>query len=151
MVKNCIISKISIIPKIPGNPDANPPVPDVAAMQATRAKNSITFLENVKQGFKGTISWKKYRFEITAQTKENNVDYMIDPIFTNINRLSVLSFKNGNDNLLRESFDKYYRPLVKIIGFDELIDKKPFFEQPVKNKHEAYENLSKCQEIMVIQ
>ena len=65
--------------------------------------------------------------------------------------MSVLSFKNGNDDLLRESFDKYYGPLVKIIGFDELIDKTPFFEQPVKNKHEAYENLSKYQEIMFIQ
>ena len=69
MAKNCIISKISIIPKIPGNPDANPPVPDVATMQATRANNSIKFLENIKQGLKGTISWKKYRFEITTQTK----------------------------------------------------------------------------------
>ena len=151
MVKNCIISKISIIPKIPGNPNANPSVPDVATMQATRANNSIKFLENLKQGFKGTISWKKYRFEITIQTKENNVDYLIDPIFTNINRLSVLSFKNGTDDLLRDSFDKYYRPLVKIIGFEELIDKKPFFEQPVKNKHETYENLSKCQETMFMQ
>ena len=27
--------------------------------------NNIKFLENVKQGFKITISWKKYRSEIT--------------------------------------------------------------------------------------
>ena len=30
--KECIISKISIVPRVPGNPDANLPVPDVAAI-----------------------------------------------------------------------------------------------------------------------
>ena len=29
--------------------------------------------------------------------------------------------------------------LVEIKDFDALIDNKPFFDQPVKNKHEAYE------------
>ena len=47
------------------------------------------FLENIKQGFKRTISWNKYRSEITAQPKNNNSDYLIDPTFRNINRLFV--------------------------------------------------------------
>ena len=55
--------------------------------------------------------------------------------------MSVLSFKNGNDDLLRDSFNKYYRPLAKIKDFDELIDNKQFFQQPVKNKQEGYEKL----------
>ena len=29
--------------------------------------NNIKFLENIKQGFKRTISWSKYRSEITTQ------------------------------------------------------------------------------------
>ena len=33
--------------------------------------NNITFLENIKQGFKRTISWNKYRSEITTQPKKN--------------------------------------------------------------------------------
>ena len=32
--------------------------------------DNIKFLENIKQGFKITISWKKYRFKITSQTKK---------------------------------------------------------------------------------
>ena len=32
-------------------------------------------------------------------------------------------------------------PLVKIKDFNALIDNKPFFHQPVKNKQEAYEKL----------
>ena len=45
----------------------------------------------------------------------------------NINRLFVLSLKNGNDDRTRDSFDKYYMPLVEIKDFNALIDNKPFF------------------------
>ena len=74
--------------------------------------DNIRFLENIKQGFKGTISWNKYRSETTTQTKDNNLDYLIDPKFRNINRLFVLSFKNDNDDTKRDCFDKNYMPLV---------------------------------------
>ena len=46
----------------------------------------------------------------------------------------VLSFRDGNDNPTRNSFDKYYMPLVEIKDFNTLIDNKPFFDQPVKSK-----------------
>ena len=103
--------------------------------------NNNKFFENIKQGFKRTISWNKYRSEIITQTKNNNLYYLTDPTFRNINRLFVLSFKNGNDDLARNSFDKYYMPLVEIKDFNALVDKKTFFDQPVKNKQEAYEKL----------
>ena len=32
-------------------------------------------------------------------------------------------------------------PLIKIKDFNALIDNKPFFDQPVKNKQEAYEKI----------
>ena len=66
---------------------------------------------------------------------------MIDPTFRNINRLFVLSFKNGDDDPTRNSFDEHYMPLIEIKDFHALIDKKPFFDQPVKNKQEMYEKL----------
>ena len=40
--------------------------------------DNIKFLENIKQGFKRTISWNKYRCEIIVQTKNNNLDYLIE-------------------------------------------------------------------------
>ena len=33
--------------------------------------------------------------------------------------------------------------MIKIKDFDALIDNKPFFDHPVENKQEAYENLIK--------
>ena len=73
---------------------------------------------------------------IATQPKNNYLDYMIDPAFRNINRLFVFSFKNGDDDSTRYSFDKYYMPLVKIKDFNVLIDNKPFFDQPVEKKQE---------------
>ena len=68
--KESVISDISIIPRIPPNPNANPDVEEVAAVQTTSAifqinnaklyvpditlsiNDNIKFLENIKQGFK---------------------------------------------------------------------------------------------------
>ena len=94
---------------------------------------NIKFLENIKHEFKRTISSKKYRSEMTTQPRNNNLDFLIDPAFRNINRLFVLSFKNGENDSMRDS-DKHSMPLVEIKDFNVLIDNKPFFGQPVKNK-----------------
>ena len=52
--------------------------------------DKIKFLENIKQRCKRTISSNKCRSEITAQTKSNNCDYLIDRTSRNTNRLFVL-------------------------------------------------------------
>ena len=51
-------------------------------------------LEQLKTGFKKTIKWNKYRTKMANQTKNNNLNYLIDPTITKINRLFVLSFEN---------------------------------------------------------
>ena len=77
----------------------------------TLSKNdNIKFLENIKQGFKRTISCIEYRSEIKTQPENNNLDYLIDPTFRNNNILFVLSFKNGNNDPIGNSLDKYYMP-----------------------------------------
>ena len=45
--------------------------------------------------------------EITTQSKNHNLDYIIDPRFRNINRLFAPSFKNGDNDAMRDYFDKY--------------------------------------------
>ena len=83
------------------------------------------------QVFKRTISWNKYRSEITTQSKSNNIDYKTDPAFRNINRLLIQSFKASENDAIRNCFDKYYMPLVEIKDSNALTDNKPFFDQPV--------------------
>ena len=47
--------------------------------------DNINFLENIKKGFNRTISKNKYRSEITTPTKHNDLGYLIDSAFWNIN------------------------------------------------------------------
>ena len=42
------------------------------------------------------------------QSKNNNLDCLIDLTFRNINRLFVLSFKNDNDDRKENYFDKSF-------------------------------------------
>ena len=55
-------------------------------------ENDIKLLEQLKSGFKKTIKWNKYRSQMAIQPKNNNLNYLIDSTFTNVNRLFVLFF-----------------------------------------------------------
>ena len=100
------------------------------------AESDNKILEQLKTGFKRTIKLNKYRSKVSNQTKNNNLNYLVDPTFTNVNRLFVLSFENETDIT---SFPKYYAPKDETKNFNVLIDGKQFFEIPIKNKDEAYE------------
>ena len=81
------------------------------------AKDDNNFLEQLKSVFKRSIKWNKYRSEMAVQTNNSNLNYLIDPTFTKINRLFVLSFERiaGEINTTkdhRDSFSNYYVPNV---------------------------------------
>ena len=80
------------------------------------------------------------RSEVITQRKNNNLDYLIDHSFRSINRFYNLSLKNGDDDPTRNYFDEYYMPLIEIKDFDELIDNKSFFDQPVKKNKRRMKN-----------
>ena len=106
-------------------------------------ENDKKLLEQLKSGFKRTVKWNKYRSQMTVQSNNNNLNYLIDPAFTKVNRLFVLSFERIEENNVkkdhRDSFSHYYVPNVEIKDFNVLIDGKSFFDLPVKSEEEAYE------------
>ena len=104
-------------------------------------ENDVKLLGRLKLGFKRTIKWDKYRSQMTVQSNNDNLNYLIDPTFTNVNRLFVLSFWRTNQGDNRDSFSHYYVPSVEIKDFNVLIDRKSFFDLPVKNEEEAYEKI----------
>ena len=103
---------------------------------ALSTENDKTLLEQLRTGFKRTIKWNKYRSEMTNQTKNNSLNYLIDLTFTKVNRFFILSFENENS---RTSFSKYYVLNVKIEGLKVLIDGKSLFDMPITNDEEKYE------------
>ena len=68
-------------------------------------------LNQLKSGFKRTRKWNKYMSQMANQVANNNVNYLIDPTFSNVNRLFVLSFENEED---RTFFSEHYVPRVEI-------------------------------------
>ena len=75
---------------------------------------------------------------MTIQPPNNNLYYLIDPTFTKVNRLFVLSLVRNVEGDHRDSFSHYYVPNVRIKDFNVLIDGKRFFNLPVKYEEEAY-------------
>ena len=73
-----------------------------------------------------------------VQSNNNNLNYLIDPAFTSVNRLFVLSFARTILGDKRDSFSNYYVPNVEITDFNVLIDGKSFFDLSVKNEEEVY-------------
>ena len=71
---------------------------------------------------------------MSNQNKNNNLNCLIDPAFSNVNRLFVLSFENEDD---RTSYYKYYMPSVEIKDYNVLIDGYAFFELPIRNIEET--------------
>ena len=67
-------------------------------------ENDIKLLEELKLGFKRTIKWNKYRSQMTVQPKNNNLNYLVDPTITNVNRLFVLLFRRiaGENNTTKD-------------------------------------------------
>ena len=137
------------------NPQPNPPI--VAIESPTYAKCEITdrklyapvvtlsaendkkLIEQLKSGFRRSIKWNRYMSQMSNQNKNNNLNYLIDPTFSNVNRLFVLSFENEDD---RTSYYKYYVPSVEIKDYNVLIDGNTFFELPIKNIEETYEKIT---------
>ena len=92
--KNCVLANMTV------NATANPAIvaPSGATFKIKDTKlyvpvvtlskeNDTKLLEQLKSGFKRTIKWNEYRSQMTVRPQNNNLNYLIDPTFTNVNRL----------------------------------------------------------------
>ena len=89
--------------------------------------------KDLKTGISIDFTWNKYRSQVINQTATNNLNFLTDPTFNNVNRLFVLAFPNDED---RRSFSKYYTQTVEIKDYNVIIDEEPFYEISTKNKEE---------------
>ena len=90
--------------------------------------DEIKLLTNLKSGFKREMKWNKYRSQMSTEAANNNLNLLVDPTFTNVNRFFVLAYLIGNDNNdNRKSFLQFYLPRVMIKDFNVIIDKLVFF------------------------
>ena len=103
--------------------------------------DEIKLLTNEKSGFKREIIWNKYRSQMSAGAANDNLNILIDPTFTNVNRLFVLAYGVVNND--RQSFSQFYLPNVMVKDFNVYLDKLAyfFFDLHIKTEEEAYEKI----------
>ena len=110
--KNCVITSLEQRQVDAGPPVVRDNVPTGATLSITNCKlyvpvvnlskdDEIKLLTNLKSRFKTEIIWNKYRSQMTTEAINNNLNILIDPTFTNVNRLFVLAYQTAND---RQSF-----------------------------------------------
>ena len=134
--KNCVITSFEERQVDAGPPvirDNSPTDPTLAINDCklyipvvTLSKDDeIKLLTNLKPGFKREIIWNKYRSQMTTEAINNNLNILIDPTFTNVNRLFVSAYQN----------------VVMVKDYNVIIDKLAFFDLPKKTEEEAYEKI----------
>ena len=144
--KNCVITNLEQRDIEGGNRDNAPTgatfaindcklyVPAVALSK----DDEIKLLTNLKSESKREIIWNKYRSQMTTEAVNNNLNILIDPAFTNVNRLFVLAYQNADN---RQSFSQFYLANVMVKDYNVIIDKLAFFDLPIKTEEEAYEKI----------
>ena len=107
--KNCVITSLEQRVIAGANPPARDNAPTGAMLAITDCKlylpvvtlskdDEIKLLTNLKSGFKREIIWNKYRSQMTTEAINNNLNFLIDPTFTNVNRLFVLAYGQVNND-----------------------------------------------------
>ena len=144
--KNCVLTSLEQREIGGGNRDNAPTgatlaindcelyVPEVTLFK----DDEIKLLTNLKSGFKREIIWNKYRSQMTTEAINNNLNILIAPTFTNVNRLFVLAYRTADN---RQSFSQFYLPNVMVKDYNVIIDKLAFFDLPIKTEEEVYEKI----------
>ena len=94
-------------------------VPVVTLLTQDNAK----LLQQLKSGFKRTISWNKYLSKPELLSRNRNLNHFIEPNFYGVNRLFVLAFENDAQ---RTSSKSYYLSNVELKDYNNMINGENF-------------------------
>ena len=106
-------------------------------------ENDNKILEQLKSGFKKTVKSNKYSSQITIQGNNNNLNYLIDP--------NLLKLTDCFNKTSERFFFTFLCTNVEINDLNVLIDRKSFFDLPVKMKKKLTKKLLKRVETMTAQ
>ena len=144
--KNCIITSQQIGINLNGGNTAAPTGATLAindcklyvSIVTLSKDNEIKLLTNLKSVFTREIEWNKYRSQVSTEAINNNLNILIDPTFTNVNRLFVLAYQTADH---RQSFSQFYIPRVMIKDYNVIIHRLAFFDLTINTEEEAYEKI----------
>ena len=105
----------------------------------------------LNKGFKRPIYWNEYKvtpnkiIEIAAADDEKYIRELLDSSCQGVKRLFVLAYNNtaGNNQVLVDSYKKYFFPRVKIENYNIEIDVRNFYDQPINDSIKQYDEIRK--------
>ena len=122
-------------------------------------KDNTNLTKRLKEGFKITIYWNQYvpkPFQETPHRKTGITRFALDEAFQGVNRLLVLAFPDtpadeaadalaprnlAANQVIRNSYRKYFVPHVDIISYNVLIDGRNFYDQPINDSIRKYDEI----------
>ena len=108
--QNCVLTGRATRTRIEAgdDPNAEPVVPEIN--RPTILKFNITdcklyvLIVTLQEKYENKLfEWKKCKIQVIDQPATNNLNFLIDPTFNNVNRLFVLAFPNEEDNQVFQS------------------------------------------------
>ena len=82
-------------------------------------------MRKLESSFQRTVNWNKYQSKVIQQTRNRDLDFLIDPSFQGVNRIFVLSLE---DRRVRENYEQYFLPTVEIKDYNVVINGINFFD-----------------------
>ena len=117
------------------------------------SKGNVKLVKVLKEGFKRPVYWNEHQTKIETRNLDNKnlTRFPLDASFQEVRRFFVIAFNNTtvtvpnnpinniNKSVLRKSYTKYFIPRVNITTYNELIDGRNFYDQPVNDKVKQYD------------
>ena len=100
-------------------------------------QDNAKLLQQLESNYKRAINLDKCPLKTTIQVRNSYFDFLIDPNFQGVNRLSDLLFENNDD---RKEHTRYFLPKVEIKDYNIMTDRQNVFDQPVKNDMRRYDH-----------
>ena len=120
-------------------------------------KDNTNLTIELNEGFKRTIYWNQYVSKL--HTKKTGITrFALDAAFQGVNRLFVLAFDDtatdeaadapeprnlAANQVIRNSYRKYFVPRVDITSYNVLIDGRNFYDQPINDSIRKYDEIRK--------
>ena len=127
-------------------------------------KDNTNLTKQLNEGFEKNIYWNQYvskPFPETPHKKTDITRFALDAAFQGVNRLFVLVFEDTRvsdpaidannpapqnlaaNQVIRNSYRKYFVPRVDITRYNVLIDGRNFYDQPINDSIRKYDEIRK--------
>ena len=107
-----------------------------------KTENNAKLSKLLSEGFKRSIYWNKYKI-IFKNYNDEYIRERLDASFQGVNKLFVLPYASGDNITNENSYRKYFLPRIKIENYNIEIDDRNFYDRPINDSIEQYDEIRK--------